>query len=258
MLKSVVKKAVTMSATKKPFTLPKGFLKGPAPAIKVSKIDFANSTIPEYNDLWAVVLDDVMTPEECKALVNAAEATTDGKWERAMINVGNGKQALYEDTRNCGRIIWDDKEIVAKLWARVESTVPELQYLENWPKVTGIGPTKRKETWRMTRLNERMRFLKYSSGEYFRPHCDGTYETPDFKERSYFTLHLYLNDASSDPKGQSLQGGSTTFHAYDMKRRIDVEPKIGRVLLFQHKFLLHSGDDVTQGTKLTMRTDVMF
>ncbi|KAF2494265.1 hypothetical protein BU16DRAFT_464565 [Lophium mytilinum] len=243
---------------KKPFTLPERFLEGPAPAIKVSKIDFAKSTIPEYDNLWAVILDDVMTPAECKALVNAAEATTDGKWERAMINVGNGRQALYEDTRNCGRIIWDDKEIVAKLWARVEATVPELQYLENWPKVTGIGPQKRKETWRMTRLNERMRFLKYSSGEFFRPHCDGTYETPDFKERSYFTLHLYLNDASSDPKGQSLQGGSTTFHAFDMKRRIDVEPKIGRVLLFQHKFLLHSGDDVTRGTKLTMRTDVMF
>jgi hypothetical protein len=89
-------------------------------------------------------------------------------------------------------------------------------------------------------------------------HCDGTYVTPDLKERSHFTLHLYLNDASSDADGQSLQGGATTFHSLNMKRRIDVEPKIGRVLLFQHKFLLHSGDDVTCGTKLTMRTDVMF
>lgn len=89
-------------------------------------------------------------------------------------------------------------------------------------------------------------------------HCDGTYETPDRKERSYFTLHLYLNDATSDPKGEQLKGGSTTFHSYNMKNTLDVEPKIGRVLLFQHKFLLHSGDDVIKGTKLTMRTDIMY
>lgn len=35
-------------------------------------------------------------------------------------------------------------------------------------------------------------------------------------------------------------------------------PKYGRVLLFQHRFLLHSGDDVVSGTKYTMRTDIMF
>jgi hypothetical protein len=43
-----------------------------------------------------------------------------------------------------------------------------------------------------------------------------------------------------------------------MRRRIDVVPKCGRVLMFQHRDLLHSGDDVTSGTKLTMRTDLMF
>jgi len=134
MIKSVIKKAATMSSSKKPFTLPEGFLEAPASNIKVSKIDFAKSTIPEYDDLWAVILDDVMTAEECKTLVNAAEATTDGKWERAMVNVGNGRQKLYEDTRNCGRIIWDSKELVGKIWKRIEGTVPELQSLEQWPK----------------------------------------------------------------------------------------------------------------------------
>jgi hypothetical protein len=43
-----------------------------------------------------------------------------------------------------------------------------------------------------------------------------------------------------------------------MKRRLDVHPKAGRVLLFQHKGLLHSGDYVTAGTKYTMRTDLMY
>lgn len=43
-----------------------------------------------------------------------------------------------------------------------------------------------------------------------------------------------------------------------MKSRIDVVPKAGRVLLFQHRFLIHSGDDVVKGTKYTLRTDIMY
>ena len=31
-----------------------------------------------------------------------------------------------------------------------------------------------------------------------------------------------------------------------------------RVLIFQHRNLLHSGEEVTSGIKLTMRTDLMF
>jgi hypothetical protein len=43
-----------------------------------------------------------------------------------------------------------------------------------------------------------------------------------------------------------------------MQHRIDVDPKVGRVLIFQHRRLLHSGDEVTAGIKYTMRSDVMF
>ncbi|KAF2182037.1 hypothetical protein K469DRAFT_713118 [Zopfia rhizophila CBS 207.26] len=240
------------------FSLPEDFLDGPAPNLTKSPIDFEKEGLPEYEGLWAVVLDGVLSEVECEMLVAAAEATTGAKWERAMVNIGGGKQALYEDTRNCGRIIWDSHDIVAKLWARIEAAVPEVHRLENRPNVTGNGPVKRKEVWQMTRLNERMRFLKYTGGEYFRAHCDGTYKTPDGTERSYFTLHLYLNDVDGKPGQEPLKGGATTFHSYNMRERIDVVPKVGRILLFQHRFLLHSGDDVVKGTKLTMRTDLMY
>jgi hypothetical protein len=85
-----------------------------------------------------------------------------------MVNVGNGQQRLFEDTRKCGRIIWDDRDMVAKLWARIADSVPDIHQLQNWADVTGIGPAKRKETWKVTRLNDRMRFLKYTGGEYFK------------------------------------------------------------------------------------------
>lgn len=65
--------------------------------------------------------------------------------------------------------------------------------MRNRPIVTGLGPAKRGEVYRVSRLNERLRFLRYEGGEYFRPHFDGNYVTPDGKERSLFTIHLYLN-----------------------------------------------------------------
>jgi len=240
------------------YTLPNGFLEGPAPNLTRSKIDFKKAGLLEDEKSWAVILDGVLSEDECNTLVQAAEATTNGKWERALVNVGGGMQAMYEDTRKCGRIIWDNKEIMAKLWARIEASVPEIHRLHNWVDVTGNGPARRGETWKVTRLNERGRYLKYIGGEYFKPHCDGTYETPDGTERSYFTLHLYLNDAVSKSGEKQLEGGATTFFNSSMKSRIDVVPKAGRVLLFQHRFLIHSGDDVVKGTKYTLRTDIMY
>lgn len=43
-----------------------------------------------------------------------------------------------------------------------------------------------------------------------------------------------------------------------MKQRIDVDPKAGRVLIFQHRRLLHSGDEVQSGVKYTVRSDLMY
>ena len=86
-------------------------------------------------------------------------------------------------------------------------------------------------------------------------HCDGMYITPDGSERSFYTLHLYLNERDEN---NDLVGGATTFHGYDMNRDYNVFPKTGRVLLFQHRGLWHSGQQVDVGVKYTLRTDLMF
>jgi len=98
-------------------------------------------------------------------------------------------------------------------------------------------------------------------------HCDGAYETEDGSQRSFYTYHIYLHDsaqalsiAPNSPQDSPdlLRGGATTFHSTNMQHRIDIDPKAGRVLIFQHRRLLHSGDEVTAGIKYTMRSDVMF
>lgn len=169
----------------KKFELPKGFLDGPAPNLERADVNWKKGSLPEYDGLWAVVLDGVISEQECDQLVAAAEATTDAKWERAMVNIGGGMQMLYEDTRNCGRIIWDNPDLVAKVWDRIEGAVPEIHTLKSWADVTGNGPAVRKEVWKMTRLNERMRFLKYTGGEYFKGKPDpSTTNTSSIADRT--------------------------------------------------------------------------
>lgn len=150
------------------YTLASDFLSAPAPDLIVQRIDFSKTTIPEYAGLYAIILDNALSHEECNALVRAAESHANGKWEQAMVNVGGGRQRLISGVRDCGRIIWDDSTIVDKIWSRVKSSVPEIEYLEKKVLITGHGPAKRGEIYQMTRLNERMRFLKYGRGQYFR------------------------------------------------------------------------------------------
>lgn len=149
--------------------IPHDFLLRPGrPKVIKAVVDFRSTDLPEYRGHYATVLDNVFTKDECDILVRGAEAHSNGTWEQAMINTGGGEQALMTDIRDCGRIVWDDADIVERIWSRIKDSVPELEYLKDMPTVTGKWPVMRGETWRMTRLNERMRFLKYGEGQYFR------------------------------------------------------------------------------------------
>lgn len=195
-LSSSIMEPTDQSQDGKKYTLPSDFLSRPAPNLTVQKIDFSKTSLPQYGALYATVIDNALSEEECKALVRAAEAHADGKWEQAMVNVGLGRQKLISDVRDCGRIIWDDATVVDKIWSRISSSVPELKLIENAARVTGYGPVKRGETYQMTRLNERMRFLKYGSGQYFR-RKPGPYFPPN-SSISYPSTH-------PPPKSHSIQ-----------------------------------------------------
>ncbi|KAG9671661.1 hypothetical protein KCU99_g2984, partial [Aureobasidium melanogenum] len=223
-------------------SLPPDFLLTPAADATVIRINFTNTPLPEYADLQAFVIDNALTSSECTILLSAAEAS--GTWQRAMIQVGNGRQRQEDDQRKCGRLIWDSSDVAQRIWNRVKSFVPEIAKLDRQAEVTGGSAVMRGEVW------EAM-------------HEDGAYQTPDGSERSFFTFHLYLNghgetDNASATGDDTLQGGATTFHSHNMKRRYDVLPNTGRILIFQHRSLWHSGDDVVQGVKYTMRSDILY
>ncbi|CAD6443897.1 82f8c154-ac9c-4a67-b14f-e693982748a0 [Sclerotinia trifoliorum] len=305
---------VKTSYTSLPVSIPDDFLKpleNPEESIKVQRIEFENTVLKEYRGAYAVVLDGVLNEEECGMLIRLAEMSKgahgnlvegvkvengvksvaidseegdveDGEfqgplnngWTPAMVNAGVGYEFLSTEYRNSDRIIWDEKEVVERIWKRVlqaKGIKEDIGVLEGkkWERFTSLG-IRRGERWVSINqgINERMRFLRYGPGQYFREHVDSAYGDAD-GERSFFTIHLYLNDSAQElekdpnipkfPKdSKMLRGGATTFHSTDLKERLDVDPKVGRVLIFQHRRLLHSGDEVVAGVKYTMRSDLMF
>ncbi|KAJ3099932.1 hypothetical protein HDU97_002664 [Phlyctochytrium planicorne] len=196
-------------------------------SIQVSKIEFQDPNI------YAVILDNVFTADECRTLIERSESGPG--YEAALLNIGNGKQVLATSIRNSQRRIIDDFDLAGTFWSRIQSYVPN-----NWIGRPVVG------------LNERLRFLRYDPGEEFKPHFDGQYTRDDGSESSYITVQIYLNKVEKG--GETILFGSRN----GLKEDLPVVPKIGRVLIFQHSLVLHSGAPVVQGRKYTIRTDVMF
>lgn len=129
-----------------------------------------------------------MNESECDLLVKMAEMSSgahgntgeeveieNNGWKPAMVNAGIGQEFLAMEYRNSDRIIWDEKEVVGRLWKRVlqvKEVSEDIGVLKGkeFEGLIGQGAVKRGETWRSTGqgINERMRFLRYGSGQYFR------------------------------------------------------------------------------------------
>ena len=200
----------------------------------VTDLDLPN----ESKGKFARTIEHILTDEECKALVEATEKIG---YEPALVNIGNGKQILDIDYRKNSRVIVDSVPVTDIIWERLKPYLPDI-----FPKQKFIGG------WNPHVLNERLRFLRYGPGDFFKGHMDGTFrkranETTDGLEHvSKVTLQLYLNEG--------FKGGATTFLG---KPELPCVPKTGMALIFQHD-IHHEGSLLEKGTKYAVRTDLMY
>ena len=188
---------------------------------------------------FACIVHGLFTPQECEELVVRSEAEGYGK---ALINVGGGQQVIMEDYRKSSRCIIDDPTFAEELWQRVKAAV------EADGRFTAalLRRSTRKGTQSLAvGLNERLRFLRYDKGDYFSPHMDGTFVRQNEAgaarrgEHSLVTCQLYLNDG--------FEGGATRFlDLGDESTGVDVAPRAGSVLLFEHR-LGHEGSLLVHG-----------
>ncbi|KAJ7695366.1 hypothetical protein B0H17DRAFT_1008429 [Mycena rosella] len=220
-------------------------------------IDFDAAGLPEYTGCYAVVLDSLFSEAELSSFLAAAEASS--PWAVAQINAG---PHVFTDTscRNGERIIFDSFELSEKIFEKVRPHLTDIEEIEQTVYPNGFDKAVQK--WRMVRLNERLRFLRYPKGGYFRQHVDGYYQDDETKQRTFYTIQFYLpSDASGSMESYvPAQGGSTRFLSTKstLEAYADVEAVPGRVLVFQHAELLHTGEEVTDGVKCTVRSDILY
>lgn len=162
---------------------------------------------------------------------------------KARITTYDGKMVEDSEYRSGGRLIWHLKpKHLAKLWDRMKAHFP-LPGTEGSP--SNLKPYG---------LNERLRFLRYSTGQKFEMHYDGGFRRRRGDE-SYMTFIVYLQAPKEGGHTQFFDGIAANVVA-------SIAPTPGTALLFFHKqhpwSPLHSGQRVGSGVKWAIRSDVMY
>ncbi len=168
------------------------------------------------------LIDNFLSKVECLEYIDKGELAS---FERAKVKVDN-KELMIKGIRNNERLLFKDEYLAKQIWSKIAPFVNK-DIEDYFP----IG------------VNELFRIYKYSVGERFKMHRDGSFQRNN-QEKSFYSLLIYLND--------DFEGGQTAF-----KNGITVEPKTGQALVFHHP-IKHEGKILTEGNKYVLRTDIMF
>ncbi len=99
---------------------------------------------------FAYLVPHFLTPDRIAQMLDLV-----AEWEPALVNVGHGKQKYIPGVRLCDRAMVLNGEMAREMWKEIEHLIP---------KDTSFGVP--------VGLNPMFRFLKYGTGEYFKPHYD--------------------------------------------------------------------------------------
>lgn len=168
------------------------------------------------------IIENFLTDEECDYYI---ELTKDKVFVEAKINL-HGQQSMNKGVRNNDRLMIFDNDLAENLFQKAAEFLPQTH-----------------EDYEVLDFNEMFRVYKYSSGQRFKMHRDGSYIRNE-NEKSFYTFLIYLND--------DFEGGETEF-----ENLFTVAPKKGSALVFYHP-LRHEGKTLMSGLKYVLRTDVMY
>ncbi len=168
------------------------------------------------------VIHGFLSGDDCDDLIARSEAIG---YEAATVG-----DVLVTEFRNNARVILDDPDLAATLWARARPFMPQ------------VGG------WEAVGFNDRFRFYRYDVAEAFAPHYDGSV-CRGTDEESRLTFMVYLIER--------CQGGGTNFYYPGGTLKLSVQPERGKALVFLH-LQLHEGAPITGGRKYALRTDVMY
>jgi hypothetical protein len=170
------------------------------------------------------LVDALLTPLECQRLIDMTEM------------IGYRPIDYVLRYRSNSRVQIENRVFARVLFDRVKRFMPD------------------RGDWEVCGLNPQFRFCKYDPGQDFKQHVDGVFDE-SATCKSFFTLNVYLN--------QEFEGGATRFYLDESdSTRVSrsIKPQTGLALFFDHRkrSFLHDGEEVQNGQKYIMRTDVMY
>ena len=196
----------------------------------------------------------VLSLEECQRLIELSE--TMGYLKDAAVS-------LSRDVRHNDSLTWVvDEQTDGIIWQRIAHLMHDKQDSFHGKEALGI--------------NARFRFYRYSKGDYFKPHSDGSWPgsrvinnelvADAYHDRiSQMTFLILLSE--------DFNGGATRFlvnagnpnkpaEGSDGIKEIDILTPAGGVLCFPHGMhpmnCIHSSEPIYDGIKYIIRTDVLF
>jgi hypothetical protein len=180
--------------------------------------------------LWTVA--DLFSPGECASLIEFADRQ---EWLPATVNRAEGR-VVSSELRDSSTAVLRDPALAADLYRRALPHVPASMTAD----LDGRGCV----AMDVSGVYEPVRVYRYEPGQHFGLHQDQSYFGDD-GTKSLLTFMVYLND--------DFEGGETHFP----EQGETIAPKTGTALVFQHR-LLHAGQRVKTGTKLVLRSDVLY
>mmetsp|Transcript_36241 Transcript_36241/g.77286 ORF Transcript_36241/g.77286 Transcript_36241/m.77286 type:complete len:296 (-) Transcript_36241:247-1134(-) len=214
-----------------------------------------------------------LSSNECQDWINYAEE--DNRWDAV-----SHPATKWIAHRECGRIQKNDCSMAHRLYQRIENIVQNISphldifdrasLLSNEAKCNSIRSYNNQPTYQPVTCNPNLRLYKYTKGQWFGRHVDGTNKIDlpgaHVKEaQTEITVLFYLSPC---------RGGATRFHLPQGKRSsggkrkkggggsegVAFAPEEGAVLLHVHgdRCLEHEAEPVLEGVKYVLRTDIVY
>jgi hypothetical protein len=207
-----------------------------------------NEFINTYSEITCFTLDGLLSPDECKNLIQAAE-------ESGFKDLERGYRKGYRDNQ---RVVLYDEISATILFDRVKGYLPR--------RIVELSSD---TEWELGYLNPMIRFGKYNPNDAFAAHKDSGFSDVKNKRdsKAMLTIMFYLNSVVSL---SSKQGGRTrmlTLNKTCRKSEDDkcevldaIEPAAGKCIIFNQYCIYHDGESVgdCEEPKYIMRTDIMF
>ncbi|KAF8321297.1 hypothetical protein DL93DRAFT_2130800 [Clavulina sp. PMI_390] len=208
----------------------------------VSRKDYVEAEVLEQDQI--IVIADFLSPDECASFARFVA-------KQALTTTPPAKRG--EADRVNDRISIQSENFAQSLYRALE---PHVSHLASFQ--THLSPAAQPVA-----LNQNIRLYRYSDGQYFGPHYDDSisYTTASGENIwSEWTLLVYLTGVED-----GVVGGETIFYKPAPKKKPSPPPIVpslnrGTALLHRHgkECMLHEGALVQSGTKLVLRSDLMF